>query len=59
MFAIDVSKYSECGGPLRMIAALTDPASIRAYLEGVGLPAQPPPIAPARRSQQSELEFAA
>ena len=36
-----------CGGPLRLIAALTDPDSIRTHLDGVGLDSRPPPIAPA------------
>ena len=31
---------------MRIVAALTDPLSIRAYLEGVGLPGRPSPIAP-------------
>ncbi len=39
--------------------ALTDPDSIRTYLTGVGLPAQPPETAPARPPPQPELEFAA
>ena len=38
------------------IAALTDPASIRSYLDGIGLSARPPPIAQARPSPQSEFE---
>ena len=59
VFAVDVTECHECGGSTRIVAALTDPLSIRAYLEGVGLPARPPPMAPARRSLQSELEFAA
>ena len=59
VFAIDVTRCQECGGPMRIIAALSDPVSIRGYLEGVGLPARPPPIAPPRRSLQQELEFAA
>ena len=42
----DLSACAACGGRLRIIAALTDPASIRTYLEGVGLPAMPPPRAP-------------
>ena len=37
------SSAPPCGHRLRIIAALTDPASIRTYLEGVGLPAVPPP----------------
>ena len=48
VFSIDVSQCPDCGGRMKIIAALTEPASIRSYLEGVGLPARPPPIAPAR-----------
>ena len=59
VFAIDVTECPDCGGQMKIIAALTDPASIRSYLEGVGLSARPPPIAPARTSQQSEFEYAA
>ena len=43
VFATDISECAACGGRLRIIAPLTDPASIRTYLEGVGLPAMPPP----------------
>ena len=39
--------------------SLTEPASIRSYLTGVGLSARPPPIAPARPPLQPELEYAA
>ena len=46
VFSVDLSECAACGGCLRIIAALTDPASIRTYLEGVGLPAVPPPRAP-------------
>ena len=56
VFAIDVTECPDCGGQMKIIAALTDPASIRSYLEGVGLSARPPPIAPARTAQQSEFE---
>ncbi len=56
VFSIDVSECPDCGGQLKIIAALTDSASIRSYLEGVGLPARPPPITPARPSPQHELD---
>ena len=36
----------QCGGKVKIVAALTDPGSIRRYLEGVGLPARAPPMAP-------------
>ena len=55
VFSVDLSECAACGGRLRIIAALTDPASIRTYLEGVGLPAVPPPRAP----PPPQFEFAA
>ena len=38
VFALDVTVCPACGGRLRLIAVLTDPASVRRYLSGVGLP---------------------
>ncbi len=55
VFSSDISECAACGGRLRIIAALTDPASIRTYLEGVGLPAMPPPRGP----PQPQFQFAA
>ena len=55
VFSSDLSACATCGGRLRIVAALADPASIRTYLEGVGLPAVPPPRAP----PQPQFEFAA
>ena len=54
--AIDVSQCPTCGGTVRLVAALTAPASVRTYLEAVGLPARPPPVAPPRASPQHELD---
>jgi hypothetical protein len=48
-----------CGSPLQLIAALTDPDSVRTYLDGVGLHSRPPPIAPARLVAEPEFDFAA
>ena len=55
VFSADLSECAACGGRLKIIAALTDPASIRTYLQGVGLPAWAPPRAP----PQPLLDFAA
>ena len=41
---------------MRIIATLTDEVSIRHYLKGVGLRADPPTIAPARPPPQLELD---
>ena len=48
VFAVDVTLCPACGGRLRLIAVLSDPASIRSYLGGVGLAADLPalPAAP-------------
>lgn len=37
-----------CGGRLRVIALITEPAVAIAILDSVGLPSQPPPVARAR-----------
>ena len=56
-FNLNLEKCSLCGGKMKVIAAVTDPASTRRYLEGVGLPAETPTLAPARAPPQTELDF--
>jgi hypothetical protein len=56
-FQIDVSVCPACQGKMTIIAFITDPASVRRYLEGEGLEAEPPPVAPARSPPQLELEY--
>ncbi|MEW6754925.1 MAG: transposase [Candidatus Latescibacterota bacterium] len=58
VFRIDLA-CPRCGGALRIIAALTDPDSLRTYLEGVGLDSRPPPVAPAHRHPEPQFDFAA
>jgi hypothetical protein len=48
-----------CSGHMKILAALTDPCSVRAYLDGVGLPSRAPPIAPAHLDRQLEFDEAA
>ena len=55
VFSAELSECAACGGRLKIIAALTDPAPPRNYLPGVGLPAWGPPRAP----PQPLLDFAA
>jgi len=57
VFRVDVSVCPACGGDMRIVACLTDPASIRRYLKGVGLPTEPPEIAPARSPPQRDIDF--
>ena len=42
---------------MKIVAAVTDPGSIRRYLEGVGLPARAPPIAVARPHARREFDM--
>ena len=46
-----------CGGRLRLVAFLTEQASIQRYLEGMGLPTAIPEIAPARAPPQMDIEW--
>jgi hypothetical protein len=57
VFQIDVSVCPVCRGKMNIIAFITDPASVRRYLEGEGLPAEAPPIAPARSPPQIEFDY--
>ena len=47
VFSSDLSECAACGGRLRIIAALTDPASIRPYLEGGRAAGEAPAEGPA------------
>ena len=47
VFAIDVLACS-CGGKLRVLAAIHPPDATVKILDCLGLPSRPPPLAPAR-----------
>ena len=49
VFDIDIERCLHCGGQLKLIAAIEDAAAIARILTHLGLAAQPPPRAPARR----------
>ena len=57
VFRIEVTLCPDCGGRMKLIAVLTDPNSIRSYLEGVGLRSRILPIAPARPRAQPEFDY--
>lgn len=48
VFDFDVERCV-CGGKLKIIAAIEEPAVIERILTNLGLSAQPPPRTPARR----------
>ena len=59
VFRIDVSVCPDCRGRMRVIAALTEPGSIRRCLAGMGLSGRAPPIAPARPAPQAVFDYVA
>ena len=48
VFGIDIEHCPQCGGTLKNIAAIEEPAVIGRILTHLGLPARAPPRAPAR-----------
>ncbi len=56
VFQVDVTVCPDCGGAMKIVAALTEAASIRSYLLGVGLPCRAPPVAPAHPDPQPQFE---
>ena len=49
VFDIDIERCTDCGGTLKIIAAIEDPPVIARILAHLGLPTRAPPRAPARR----------
>ena len=56
-FRLDLETCLHCGGKMRIVAAITDRASIKRYLDGAGLPSSIPEIKPARPPPQLDLEY--
>jgi hypothetical protein len=48
VFAIDIEQCPQCGGSLKILAAIEDPTVIAKILTHLGLSARAPPRAPAR-----------
>ena len=49
VYDIDIERCAACGGRLKIIAIIEEPAVIERILTHLGLAAQPPPRTPARR----------
>jgi hypothetical protein len=56
-FGLKLERCSLCGAEMKVVAVVTDPSSIRRYLEGTGQSAAIPEIAPARAPPQEEFEY--
>ena len=59
VFKVDVEKCPHCGDKRVMLAFITDPPVVHKILDHLGLPSEPPLIAPARAPPQQNLDFEA
>jgi hypothetical protein len=58
IFSLDVLACAGCGGRLRLLATIEDPATVTKILTHLGLPTERPALTPARPPpQQDELDF--
>ncbi|MCP4678482.1 MAG: hypothetical protein GY854_23830 [Deltaproteobacteria bacterium] len=57
MFQIPAEVSPHCGGKMRIVAAVTEPDSIRHYLEGTRQSVEVPTLASARAPPQTEWDF--
>lgn len=57
VFAIDVLTCPNCGGPRKLIALINDELVVRKILAHLGLPTEPPPMAPARAPPEPEFAW--
>ena len=57
VFNIDVEICSQCGGKMKIIAAVEDPKVIRKILEHMGLALMPPPLYTARGPPEQQHHF--
>jgi hypothetical protein len=55
VFAVDVLECPDCGGRMRILAAIHNPDAVRAILESLGLPSRPPPSLPAQPAPDDDL----
>jgi hypothetical protein len=57
VFAIDVLTCPHCGGPRELIALIHDGLVVRKILTHLGLPTEPPPLAPARAPPEPDFAW--
>ena len=55
VFLVDVLECPKCKGRMKILAAVTEPASVRRILESLGLPVEAPRLRAARPPPQTEL----
>jgi hypothetical protein len=56
-FGLKMETCPDCGGRMRIVAVVTDPLSVKTYLDGVGLESEIPKLRPPRAPPQTELDM--
>ena len=57
VFAIDVLTCPHCGGPRKLVALINDGPVVKKILEHLGLPTEPPELAPARAPPEPDFAW--
>lgn len=57
VFNLDLESCPNCGGQIKVVAAIEDPLVIRKTLAHLGLSPHPPPRAPARYDPYDEADI--
>jgi hypothetical protein len=52
-FDVDILQCARCGGRLRVLGEVTEPAMVRLVLESLGMPTEGPTVARARDPTES------
>jgi hypothetical protein len=55
VFSVDLEHCPDCGGDLKLVAAILDGAAVVKILTHLSLPARAPPSAPARMDAELDL----
>jgi Putative transposase len=53
----DVLSCPKCSGRMRVLSVIDEPAVVKRILDHLGLPTEPPPLAPARASPMDQVGF--
>ena len=56
-FGLKMETCPDCGSRMKIVAAVTDPASVKTYLDGVGLKSEIPKLKPPRAPPQMGLDM--
>jgi hypothetical protein len=57
VFKVDVTVCPTCGGPMKIVAFITDPDEVAEQLGGTGMAPRAPPIGPSSQLQLPMIDY--